>query len=56
MDLSDPRFDQLDRTKAMLRWIVQGIAVEGCLTDKDRAIAIEIPKPGPPIDVHCILG
>ena len=56
IDLNDPSFDQLDRTKAMERWIVQGIAIERSLIDKDRPIAIEIAKPGPPVDVNSILG
>jgi hypothetical protein len=49
-DFSEPRLDQLDGTKAVQDWIVEGVTIEGRLVDEDRANAIEIAKPSPSID------
>ena len=55
-DFRDTRLDQLDSTKAVQDLIVEGITIEGCLIDEDRANAIEIVKPSPSIDRYGILG
>jgi hypothetical protein len=39
----------------MPRWVVQALAIEGRLIDKDSAIAIEILKPDPPVNANGIL-
>jgi hypothetical protein len=55
-DFSDTRLDQLDATKAVQDWIVEGITIEGRLVDEDRAKAIEIEKPRSSIDRYGTLG